>query len=276
MKIIKKNELIKLVEKIYIESCIKLPDRVKKKLNEFHNIEKNILAKNVYNDLIENYHISEKEMLPLCQDTGYPEYFVTIGRNIKFEFDIQKAIFEGTKIATINGFLRPSILRNPFVKSSNTLYNIPPVIHYDFADNDKLKIICFPKGGGCENVSKLFMLNPSVSKSELVNIIIDALKNDISQSCPPIFIGICIGGTFTTAPLYAKLSFLKSDKSKEILTLKKIIIKKLNSLNIGPMGYGGKYTVLDLFIVLKPLHIATFPVAINVNCHCLRYSIGEL
>ncbi|HOK39475.1 MAG TPA: fumarate hydratase [bacterium] len=276
MKIIEEKEIAGLIKELYKRASIKLPVRIKNKLLKTSRKEKNKLAKIVYKELIENYKISEREKIPLCQDTGYPEFFITIGRNIQIKGDINKAVTEGTKQATIEGYLRASVIRNVFNRRTNTKYNIPPNIHYFFDNSDKLKIICFPKGGGCDNISKLLMLNPSVSKDEIIEEIYKAIINDIPQACPPIFIGICIGGTSTTAMLYAKLALLKGDNLKEVEAIKRKLKEKINKSGIGAMAYGGKNTVLEINIVLKPVHIASLPVGISVSCNSFRYSKGVI
>jgi len=274
MRVIKAASLTKQVAQMCIEAGHKLPGDVlaaiKKAAGEEEGVSKRIL------DLcVTNADIAEKELIPLCQDTGVAVIFADIGRDIFIEGDIYAAIEEGVRQGYKEGYLRKSIVADPLFERKNTADNTPPIVHYNFVAGDKIKLTLMLKGAGSENNSKLEMFAPSASLQDIEAFILKTITAAGAKSCPPLVIGIGIGGNFETCPLMAKSALRRSigERSKDAryADLERGLLNKINALNIGPQGLGGKTTALDIFIEFAPCHMASLPVAINICCHSNRH-----
>jgi len=232
------------------------------------------VAKEVLKELKENAEISKKERRPLCQDCGLAVLFVEMGQDVHITGgDLRQALNEGMKQGYADGYLRKSAC-HPFSRK-NTGDNTPAIVHFDIVPGEKIKIIMAPKGGGSENMSLVKMLTPSDGIEGIKKTVIARLEEASANPCPPTVVGIGIGGTFERSAFLAKKALLreigKRNPDPELAKLELEILEGINKLGIGPMGYGGNTTCLDVFMELEPCHIASFPLAINVNCHSARH-----
>jgi len=274
LKSINSKSIIKTVSELSIKANISLREDVKETLYKCVEIEENSLSRKMLEYLIQNAKIAKGKSLPICQDTGMVVVFVEIGRGVELDFSkLELDINKGVTNAYKEGFFRKSIVDNP-ISRINTNDNSPAVIHYDFVERQGLKITVLVKGFGAENKSKLSMLNPTVSEEEIINCVVDIVKETGPDACPPYVLGIGIGGTFDKAALLSKKALLrdinKFSEDSQIAKLENKILDKVNDLKIGVMGLGGKCTCLGVNILTYPTHIAGLPLAVNINCHALR------
>jgi len=235
----------------------------------------NGLAKEIFNDIIENANIASKGEFPLCQDTGYVVCFVSIGRDVFIEGNIDNSINEAVRIAYNKYFLRKSIVSDP-LNRVNTKDNTPAVIYYEFVDGENIIIEFMLKGGGSENVTQIKMFNPTSTKDDIADFVVQVVKDGGPNPCPPLVIGVGIGGTIDKALQLAKKSMLREigsgNSDKFYFDLEKNILKRVNEeAKVGPAGFGGNTTAFDVFIETYPCHIASLPVAVNINCHSIRH-----
>ena len=231
-------------------------------------------GKNIFRQLIKNAEIASSERMPLCQDTGFAVVFVEVGNRVKIKGNLQEAITRGVRRGYQEGYLRKSIVADPLTRE-NTNDNTPPVIHLDIVPGDSLKIIVAPKGGGSENMSRIKMLSPAAGRRGVIDFVVETVKKADANPCPPIIVGVGLGGTFEKAALLSKKALLRrlddSHQDSEIAALEDEILHKINKLGIGPQGLGGKFTALGVKIEKFPCHIASLPVAVNINCHASRH-----
>ncbi len=268
-----------LKEKIKEEICriaTELPQDIK---DYFNNIlgRTSGLSKKVIEILIENYKIAESERIPLCQDTGIVLFFIEIGKDVYIDFNIEDVLNQSVKEAYIECHLRKSVVKDP-INRVNTRDNTPAIFYYKFNSESKgLTIKIMLKGAGSENTAVFKMFTPTSSWEDIEDFIIDVVKNKAINSCPPVIVGIGIGGTAEKAMLMAKEALFRNigERNKiEFYRDKEIeLIEKLNELDIGPMGVGGYPTVIDVFIETYASHIASLSVAVNFNCHSVRHTI---
>ncbi|MBT9143430.1 MAG: L(+)-tartrate dehydratase subunit alpha [Dehalococcoidia bacterium] len=233
------------------------------------------VGKRVLAQLIENAEIAREEQVPLCQDTGYAVIFVELGQDVRLVGgDLYVAINEGVRKGYVDGYLRKSIVSDP-LRRLNTMDNTPAVIHLELVPGDRVKLTIAPKGGGSENMSAIKMLNPADSTKGVVDFVVEAISKAGSNPCPPVVIGIGIGGTFEKVAYLAKKALLREIGSVNAdpfyAELEREILTKVNKLGIGPQGYGGRTTALAAFIETYPAHIASLPAAVNLNCHAARH-----
>jgi fumarate hydratase subunit alpha len=225
---------------------------------------------------VQNAYIAQKELIPLCQDTGVAVVFAQIGTEIFIEGDITAAIIEGVRQGYKEGYLRKSIVSDPLFERKNTADNTPPVIHYSFAKGSELELTVMLKGGGSENNSRLIMLAPFATLADIEHFILETIETAGSKSCPPLVVGVGIGGNFESCALLAKKVLARKigspNKDKRYDALEKSLIKKINNLKIGPQGLGGKTTALAVFIEFAPCHMASLPLAVNLGCHSNRHA----
>ncbi len=230
-------------------------------------------AREIIQDLLENAAIAERERLPLCQDTGMVTVFLEIGQEVMIVGGLREAVNEGVGRGYREGYLRPSVVNDP-LKRKNTGDNTPAVIHMEIVPGDKLKVTVFPKGFGSENVSALTHLLPSQGKEGVKEFVLKTVRKSGAKGCPPLIVGVGLGGTMEKAALLAKQALLRPLNSrhqeKHIAELEEEIFKEINQLGIGPQGLGGKTTALGVNIETYPTHIAGLPLAVNISCHALR------
>lgn len=257
-----------------------LSDDVSKALKNACENEESALGRRVLSSLCENMEIAEKEMIPICQDTGMAVVFLEIGQEVELVGGyIEDAVNEGVRIAYEDGYLRKSVVLDPLDRV-NTKDNTPAIIHERIVKGDKIKITISPKGFGSENMSKLYMLKPAQGVEGVKDAVIETVKAAGPNACPPFVIGVGIGGDFEKAALMAKHALTrevgKNSEKEEIKALEEELLSKINSLNIGPAGLGGSTTALAVNIETYPTHIAGLPVAVNMCCHVDRHSVTEI
>ncbi len=273
MLTIEKVLVIDSVKEMIMESTVVLDKTVVDKLLFAYDSEKSVLAKSVLEKIIQNQEIARTENIPLCQDTGLVVCFVEVGRNLHFDYDLSEAINEGVRRGYIEGYLRKSVVAHP-LKRVNTKDNTPAVIHYDFIPGNELKIHLAPKGGGSENMSALKMLSPADGREGIIDFVLKTIKDAGGRPCPPLIVGVGIGGNFEhVAYLAKKAIFRQIDDASSVMEdrlLEEELLDKINKLDVGPMGLRGATTALAVKVESAPCHIASLPVAINLQCHSAR------
>jgi fumarate hydratase subunit alpha len=267
---IEAEKIIWEVSRICEEANYQLEESFYEKLKEAKIKETNPKAKEVLDILIKNAQIAQTEKIPLCQDTGYAIFFVQLGENIQIDGKtIQECITEGVRIGYKKGNLRKSIVKNPIYRE-NTKDNTPPIIHIDVVPGENIRMKFLPKGGGGENASYLWMLNPTDGEDKIVETVLNHIKKVGVNACPPFIVGIGLGGTFDTAAYLAKKALLRKTGTKntipKIVELEDRLLKEINGLGIGPAGLGGDTTAIAVNIECYPTHIACLPLAINLGC----------
>ena len=238
--------------------------------------EESPAGREVIDTILKNADIASSERIPLCQDCGVAVVFLELGQDVHITGgDLYAAVNEGVRLAYNEGYLRKSMVARPFSDRTNTGDNTPAVIHTDIVPGDKLKITVLPKGGGAENMARLGMLLPSVGRRGVVEFVVNAVDEAWSKPCPPLIIGVGIGGTAEKAVSLAKHALLRKvgepSPDAEVADLEKEILQKVNDLGIGPMGYGGRVTALAVHAESFPTHITSLPVAVNLQCHSARH-----
>jgi len=248
-------------------------------LSEARSAETYPLAQSALDVLLENADIAEREKIPVCQDTGMVVVFVSIGSKVHINGDINAAINEGVRQGYKAGYFRNSVVSDP-ISRVNTGDNTPAVIHYDFIDGDEFRITVMPKGFGSENMSAVRMFEPSDGIERIEDFIVEIVKSADANPCPPIIIGAGIGGTMEKAAVMSKQALLRKVGSIHAdpfwAGVEKRLFERINLLNIGAAGYGGKTTVLAVYIMTYPTHIAGLPVAVNIGCHVTRHQTAVL
>lgn len=274
MRRIHYSKVIEVVAQLCQETNFFLPEDVLNSLRKARAEEVSSLGRTVLDQILENAQIAAEERVPLCQDCGAAIVFLELGEEIEITGgNLYAAIEEGVRRGYKDGYLRKSMC-HPFTRK-NTGDNTPAMIYTDIVPGNKLKIIFCPKGGGSENMSAIKMLSPSEGIEGVKKFVRDTVKSAGSNPCPPIVVGVGIGGTFERVALLAKKALLRSveshNKDPELAVLEEELLKEINSLGIGPAGLGGSTTALAVHIEMLPCHIASLPVAININCHAARH-----
>lgn len=274
MREIKSEKITEVVRKLCIEANCHLPDDVKRCILSAREKENWQGASEILDRIVENYEIADNENVPICQDTGAACVFVSIGQDVHVSGNITDAINEGVRQGYADGYLRKSIVKDPLDRV-NTGDNTPAMIYYDITDGDKIEITVAPKGFGSENMSRVAMLRPSDGVEGVKEFVINTVKEAGPNPCPPIVVGVGIGGTFDKAAYLAKKALLRcADESNAdafYAELEEELLEKINALGIGPQGLGGRTTALAVNIETFPTHIAGLPVAVNINCHVTRH-----
>lgn len=268
------------IKEMCIEANHYLSSDMDKAMKAATETEKSELGKKILNQLQENLKIADEEMIPICQDTGMAVIFLEVGQDVHFEgAEIEDAVNEGVRRGYTEGFLRKSVVGDPLIRE-NTKDNTPAVIHYSIVPGDKVRITLAPKGFGSENMSRVFMLKPADGIEGVKNAILTAVKDAGPNACPPMVVGVGIGGTFEKCALLAKQALTRAvDAHSDIPYVKEMeieMLEKINKLGIGPGGLGGTTTALAVNINTYPTHIAGLPVAVNICCHVNRHVVREL
>ncbi len=274
MREINSQKITEVVKRLSIKANIHLTDDLKACINKAYKDEDGETAKDILGQIIENYQIAEKKDMPVCQDTGMACVFLKIGQDVHIKGNIEDAVNEGVRQGYEAGYLRKSVVKDP-IDRVNTLDNTPAIIYYELVSGDKIEITVAPKGFGSENMSKIAMLRPSDGIDGVKDFIIKTVEEAGPNPCPPIVVGVGIGGTFDKAALLAKKALIRPldvpNSNPFYAQLEKELLEKINNLGIGPQGFGGRTTALALNIETFPTHIAGLPVAVNINCHVTRH-----
>ncbi len=275
MRTLHTDEIIKNVKEMCIEANLRLSKDMTEALHKARESETGELGKQILGQLCENMAIAQEDEIPICQDTGMAVFFVKIGQDLHIEgINISDAINEGVRQGYTEGYLRKSVVADPLLRE-NTKDNTPAIIHYDIVPGDKLEILIAPKGFGSENMSRVFMLKPADGEEGVKNAVVQAVMDAGPNACPPVVVGVGIGGDFEKAAIMAKKALTRNINTGSPLPhIKKIEEELLNTINqsgIGPGGLGGKTTAIAVNIETYPTHIAGLPVAINMCCHVNRH-----
>lgn len=274
MREVQATEITKAVRDLFIDANCNLGEDVLAAFDRGIATDESPVAREVLRELKENARIARDEQSPICQDTGLAVLFVEVGQDVHVVGgDLKAAINEGVKKGYGEGYLRKSAC-HPFTRA-NTKDNTPAVIHFDIVSGDKVRIVAVPKGGGAENMSRVDMLSPSAGLEGIKDFIVKRIEASGSNPCPPTVVGVGIGGTFERSALLAKKALLRKigerNADPELAKVEIEVLARINKLGIGPMGYGGNTTSLDVFFEVEPCHIASLPVAVNVQCHAARH-----
>ena len=280
MRIIHTEEIISNIRQMCIEANHMLTPDMQKALECAVTDEKSPIGQKVLGQLQDNLQIAQEDTIPICQDTGMAVVFLEIGQDVHFEGgSLTDAINEGVRQGYVDGYLRKSVVKDPLIRE-NTKDNTPAVIHYDLVPGDKVKITVAPKGFGSENMSRIFMLKPADGIEGVKNAILTAVKDAGPNACPPMVVGVGIGGTFEKCALLAKKALTRPVHERSsipyVKELEEEMLTTINRLGIGPGGLGGSTTALAVNIDTYPTHIAGLPVAVNICCHVNRHCVREL
>lgn len=275
MREIKAKEITEVVKKLCMDANYYLGDDVVGALKKGLKTEESPSGKEIIKQIIENAEIACREKVPMCQDTGFAVVFLELGQEVNITGgDLYQAINKGVRQGYEEGYLRKAIVKDP-LRRKNTGDNTPAVIHTEIVPGNKLKIVIAPKGGGSENMSEVKMLTPAAGVEGISDFVVDRVNRSGGNPCPPIIVGVGIGGTFEKCAELAKKALLrplgKRNTDPFYADLEKKLLKRINSLGIGPMGLGGRITALDVFVETYPCHIASLPVAVNIQCHAARH-----
>lgn len=281
MRIINTQVIADAVEKLLIETNYILPDSLADRIKECTKSETNSLATSMLSKLSENLDAAKKINVPICQDTGMAVIFLEIGQEIFLEGkSLETAINEATASAYINGYMRKSVVSDPLFNRINTCDNTPAVIHTKIVSGDKIKLTVAPKGFGSENMSSIKMFTPSATNNDIVKFVTDTVAKAGGNPCPPIVVGVGIGGTFEYAAFLAKKALCRDiserNANKHYAELENEILDEINRLDVGPQGFGGDTTALAVNIEYFPTHIAGLPCAVNIGCHVTRHKTIEI
>ena len=274
------DKVTESIREMCIEANHYLTPDMKKRLDEAVQGEKSPLGRQILEQLEENLSIAGKDMIPICQDTGMAVVFMEIGQDVHFEGgDLMDAVNEGVRRGYVDGYLRKSVVKDPLLRE-NTKDNTPAILHTTIVPGDQVKITVAPKGFGSENMSRVFMLKPAEGIEGVKNAILTAVKDAGPNACPPMVVGVGIGGTFEKCALMAKQALTRdvnvSSDIPYVADLEREMLEKINDLGIGPAGLGGRITALAVNINTYPTHIAGLPVAVNICCHVNRHAVRTL
>jgi len=276
MRAIDAKEITETIARLFQEACYHLPEDVLDALKQGRRAEESPVGRKVLDRILENADISAEGEFPLCQDTGTAVVFLEIGQEVHITGDdLNTAVNEGVRQGYSEGYLRKSMVSQPYSARVNTKDNTPAIIYTDIVPGDRLKISVMPKGGGAENMARLAMLSPAQGHQGIIDFVVNTVDAAGSNPCPPVIIGVGIGGTAEKALMLAKKALLrkvgKPNPDGEVAELEKETLKRVNKLGIGPMGYGGRITALAVHAEVIPAHIASLPAAVNLQCWCARH-----
>ncbi len=276
MREIEVKQITEAVKKLCIDANHFLSKDMEDALSKAQSAEESELGKKIFAQLRENLDIAGKDMIPICQDTGMAVLFVKVGQDVHFVGgDLTEAINEGVRRGYTEGFLRKSVVSDPLIRK-NTGDNTPAIIHYEIVPGDKVEITCAPKGFGSENMSRVFMLKPADGEEGVKNAIVQAVMDAGPNACPPMVVGVGIGGTFEKCAIMAKQALTRKAGEHSgipyIADMEKEVLDRINASGIGPAGLGGRITALAVNINTYATHIAGLPVAVNICCHVNRHA----
>lgn len=276
MREINSQTITEAVRDLCIKACYRLPEDVYQAFHQLKECEESPSAKLILDDLIKNADIAREGEFPICQDTGLAVLFVEVGQDVHIQGNLTDALNEGVRRGYTEGYLRKSVVSDPVFERTNTKDNTPAVIHYSVVGGDRIKIRMAPKGAGSENKSALKMLVPADGLDGIKNFMLETVKKAGPNSCPPMVVGVGIGGTMEIAALNAKKACMRDVDSQNpdarYAGLEKELLELVNKTGIGPQGLGGSNTAIKVHVEWSPTHIASLPVAVNINCHAARHA----
>lgn len=275
MKIIHSDQIIQTVKELCISACMQLPEDVTQAMRQAAETEPFAPAQSILQQLRENAQTAEQRQIPICQDTGMAWVMVKLGQEVQLKgMLLQQAVDEGVRQGYTEGYLRKSVVKDP-LNRVNTLDNTPALLHVELVEGDTMTITVAPKGFGSENMSRLAMLPPSAGAEGVKDFVVDAVRQAGGNPCPPIVVGVGIGGSFDRVALLAKKALMqplnRPNPEPYYAAMEEELLQRINELGIGPQGFGGKTTALGVKILTYPTHIAGLPVAVNINCHVTRH-----
>jgi len=275
------QEIVDTVARLSMEANYYLGEDLLAALRRAKEEEESPLGREVLGQILENAQVAAEERMPLCQDTGMMVVYLELGQEVHLVGgDLTEAINEGVRRGYEEGYLRNSVVENPFSARMNTKDNTPAVIHTEMVPGERLKITVLPKGGGSENMSYLKMLSPAAGRQGVIDFVVESVDKSGANPCPPTIVGVGIGGTADKAMDLAKRSLLREvgapNPDPEVAELERDILEAVNRLGIGPMGFGGRVTALAVHVETFPCHIASLPVAVNLQCHSARHKSAML
>lgn len=275
MRIIKAQKISEVVSKLCVEANCHLPENVKVCIQQSRDSEKWPIACDTLDKIIENYKLADSNNMPICQDTGVACVFLEIGEDLHIEGNVADAVNEGVRHGYQEGFLRKSVVRDPLFDRKNTGDNTPAMLYTEYILGDKIIVTVAPKGFGSENMSGIRMLRPSDGVKGVIDFVLETVESAGPNPCPPIVVGVGLGGTFDKAALLAKKALLRpmgqANIDERYAAFEKELLEKINGLGIGPQGFGGLTTALSVAVEHMPTHIAGLPCAVNINCHVARH-----
>ena len=274
MREIQASDVTQTVRRLCVEANCRLPEDMRACIARSRDEEAWPIARDILDRIIENYEIADRDCVPICQDTGMACVFLEIGQDVHVNGDLAEAVHEGVRQGYADGYLRKSVVADP-LRRVNTGDNTPAMIYYEIVPGDRLKITVAPKGFGSENMSRIAMLRPSDGEDGVKDFVVRCAEEAGPNPCPPIVIGVGIGGTFDRAALLAKKALMRPVDVRSddpyYAAMEAELLARVNALGIGPQGFGGKTTALAVNILACPTHIAGLPVAVNINCHVTRH-----
>ncbi len=275
MREISEKQISDTVRGLFISACYKLPDDTEELVRGAAAHETNPLAKGILKSMGDNLDAADALNVPICQDTGMAVVFAEVGTDVHIVGDFEEAVNDGVRRAYDEGYLRKSVVRCPLYDRVNTNDNTPAIIHTRLVKGDRIKLVAAPKGFGSENMSRIKMFTPSATEQDIIDFVVETVNVAGSNPCPPVVVGVGIGGTFEYAAYLAKKALARDVSSvtenPKYAELEEKLLKKINKLDIGPQGFGGDTTALAVKIEWYPTHIAGLPVAVNINCHVARH-----
>jgi fumarate hydratase subunit alpha len=275
MREIRCSDITEAIARLFLEANFDLPADVMAALQRAAAEETSAVARGILETLVRNAEVAAHKRLAMCQDCGLAIVFAELGRDCHLDGDLYAAVDEGVRRGYAEGYLRKSALRDPLSRNSNTGDNTPAIVHVTLVEGDRLTLHAAPKGGGSENMSALWMLSPSAGRAGVIESIVERIKFAGGKPCPPLVLGVGLGGTFEKAALLAKHSLLRPlgepSPSPEVAELERELLEQVNATGVGPMGMGGRTTALAVHVERHPCHIASLPLALNVQCHAARH-----
>ncbi len=271
------SRVTQAVEELCITACYDLPPDVLKALEEARKVEESDVGREIIEICVENAKVAARERVPICQDTGVTIVFLELGQDLHLVGgDLYAAVAEGVRRGYTKGYLRKSVVVDPLFTRKNTGDNTPPVIYTDIVPGDKLRVVVVPKGTGSENMSGLKMLTPAAGSEGVKKFVVETVDKAGSNPCPPIIVGVGVGGMMDRAALLAKKALLRKvgepHPQPEVARLEREMLEEINKLGIGPQGLGGRVTALAVHVETAPTHIGALPVAVNIQCHAARHA----
>ena len=281
MRIVDVSEIIPVVARLCVEANIYLDRDVVERIEEFAGVEESPLAREILEEILENARLAASEKMPMCQDTGVTVVFVELGQDVLIVGgDFKDAINEGVRIGYREGFLRRSMVEDPIFDRRNTGDNTPAVIHTEIVPGSDVRITVAPKGAGSENMSEVKMLRPADGLDGMMEFVVDRVSRSGGMPCPPVIVGVGVGGDFEQCAYLSKRALLRPlnevNPDPRWRSVEEELLKRINRLGIGPMGLGGRTTALGVQILAMPCHIASLPVAVNLQCHAQRHKTAVI